>query len=132
MATMGRSGPKGEPADAQAWPVDDRRAHPRHEAPSYLRALDVADGRSIGEVEDMSLGGFKLQLAAPIPRGATFDLRLDLCIDGRQRQPINVRARNIWLHRVDHEGVTHAGFVYLDLSAKARAQIEAFFAELSA
>jgi c-di-GMP-binding flagellar brake protein YcgR len=113
------------------WPVEDRRAHERYDAQSYLRAVDMSNGQVLGEIEDISLGGFRLQLAAPLRRGATYAARVEVRIEGDDRASIEMTARNIWMHKVDLEGVTHAGFVFIDLSPEARERIRALLSELA-
>jgi hypothetical protein len=108
----------------------ERRVHERHEAQSYLRAIDAASGDLLGELEDISLGGFKLEVHQVIRRGATYDLRIDIRIDGRNPLPIEVKARNIWVHRLEFDGKARAGFVFIGLVPAARARLEALFAEI--
>ena len=122
----------GEQSIRDDWPVEDRRAHERYDTLSYLRAVDTTNGLMIGEIEDISFGGFKLQLAAPLRRGATYSVRIEMRIEGNDRAPIELTARNIWMHKVDLEGVTHAGFVFIGLLPGAREQLQALFAELAA
>lgn len=108
----------------------ERRTDERYAAPSYLRVVDTACGEVLGEIEDISLGGFKLQVRHALQRGATCPLRIDIRIDGDDRAPIEVTARNIWVQKFSFDGITRAGFVFVGLSPTARAQLEGFFAEL--
>ena len=108
----------------------ERRTDERYAAPSYLRVVDTAGGEVLGEIEDISLGGFKLQVRQTLQRGATCALRIDIRIDGHDRTPIEVVARNIWVQKFSFDGITRAGFVFIGLSPTARAQFEGFFAEL--
>lgn len=112
------------------WPVEDRRAHERYTDHSYLRAFNLADGMLLGEVHDISLGGLQMKLDRTMPRRGTYAVRIDVRMEGDNRSPIHVTARNVWTHPVDLEKATYAGFVFIDLSEQARTQLEAIFAEL--
>ena len=126
--TMQRAGGQAIRDD---WPAEDRRAHERYDAQSYLRAVDTSCGVVLGEIEDISAGGFRLQLTTSLHRGATYAVRVEVRIEGDDRAPIEMTARNIWVHKVDREGVTHAGFVFIDLSPNTREQLQALFTELA-
>jgi hypothetical protein len=41
-----------------------------------------------------------------------------------------VTARNIWIHKISFDDITHAGYVFIGLSPQAKAQIQGFFTEL--
>ncbi len=125
----GNQNSNGSSTPVQDWPVEDRRAHERYADQSHLRAVNSADGMLLGEIQDISLGGARMKLDCTLPRRGTYAMRIDIRMDGEIRSPIHVTARNVWMHSVDLEKVTYAGFVFIDLSDQARAQIEAIFAE---
>jgi len=112
------------------WPQEDRRAHERYPAESHLLAVDAASGRLLGEIQDISLGGLRLKQQCALQRRSTYEMRIDIRMEGQDRSPILVKARNVWMHSVDRENAVYAGFVFVDLSVEARSQIEALFAEL--
>ena len=124
--------PRTSPANE--WPVEDRRADPRYETPSFVRALDRSTLAVVGEIDDISLGGFRLQLSSPEVLGDRQyrSLRLDMCVDGQPREPIDLVARVCWTHHDPALGVTLAGFELGHLSAKAATQLKVFIGELSA
>lgn len=126
----GNQGSDGTTTSVDNWPVENRRAHERYADQSHLRAVNSGDGMLLGEIQDISLGGVRMKLDCTLPRRGTYAMRIDIRMDGENRSPIHVTARNVWMHSVDFEKATYAGFVFIDLSDQARAQIDAIFAEL--
>ncbi len=126
----GNQSSNGTTKPAQDWPVEDRRAHERYADESHLRAFNSSDGMLLGEIQDISLGGMRMKLDSTLLRRGTYAMRIDIRMEGENRSPIHVTARNVWMHPVDIEKVTYAGFVFIDLPDQARAQIEAIFSEL--
>jgi c-di-GMP-binding flagellar brake protein YcgR len=108
----------------------ERRADERHATLSYLRAVDTATGDVLGTLEDISLGGFKLQVLQTLQRRATYALHIEVRIDGRAVAPIEVTARNVWVHKFEFEPCSRAGFVFVDLAPATRNRITALFPEL--
>jgi hypothetical protein len=108
---------------------EDRRVHPRVAAPSYLRAVHVGTGASLGRVGDVSIGGFRLHAAADADLGAAgLDraLRLEPCVEGVAQPPIHVVAALRWQRADAAAGVMLAGFEFTRLSSAAVLQLDAF------
>jgi c-di-GMP-binding flagellar brake protein YcgR len=108
---------------------EDRRAHPRVAAPSYLRCVHVATSAALGRVGDISIGGFRLHAAAHADLGAAHQdraLRLEPCIEGVAQAPIHVVAALRWQRPDTQAGVVLAGFEFTRLSAAAVLQLDAF------
>ena len=113
--------------------VEERRSHERLSARSFLRVFDRESGQALGDIDDISLGGFRLEagysqdLGDPGPRA----LRIEICVDGVKRAPIAVEAHQRWMNREAKHGVTRAGYEFDSLTPLARQRIERFMAELS-
>jgi hypothetical protein len=110
---------------------DERRAHPRSVASSYIRVVHVATSSVLGRVEDISIGGFRLRAVAAADLGAASQdraLRLEPCIQGAALTPIHVVACLRW-QRPDAELVV-AGFEFTRLSHAAVLQLDAFLQAL--
>jgi c-di-GMP-binding flagellar brake protein YcgR len=110
---------------------DERRAHPRSAAPSYIRVVHVATSAALGRVEDISIGGFRLRAAAAADLGTAGQdraLRLEPCIQGACLAPIHVVACLRW-QRPDAE-LAVAGFEFTRLSHAAVLQLDAFLQAL--
>jgi PilZ domain len=110
---------------------DERRAHPRAAASSFIRVVHVATSAALGRVEDISIGGFRLRAVAAADLGVAGQdraLRLEPCIQGAALTPIHVVACLRW-QRPDAELVV-AGFEFTRLSHAAVLQLDAFLQAL--
>ena len=109
----------------------ERRVQARHAVPRSisLRAVDPVTEQVLGEVEDISPGGFKLLVTGTLRRRETVIVRIDVRIDGQDHWPIVARARNVWAHSLESDGAARAGFVFVELLPRSLLQIEAFIAE---
>jgi len=114
------------------WSDAERRAYERHAAHSYVRVVDVLSGATVGEIVDISLGGFKLAVRREFRRDSVYEFRIDVCVDGKGREPITAVARNAWSAPQNGSDNLHAGFVFVNLSALSRARLQQFIDELSA
>jgi hypothetical protein len=125
-------------ATADSYPVEcdwseaERRAYERYAAQSYVRVVDVPSGATVGEIVDISAGGFKLAARRQFRRDGVYEFRIDVCVDGEGREPITAVARNVWSAAKDGSDNLHAGFVFVNLSALSRARLQQFIDELTA
>ena len=109
--------------------IDERRAHPRSAAPSYIRVVHVATSAVLGEVEDISIGGFRLRGAAAGDLGTAGQdraLRLEPCVQGGPKAPIHIVARLRWQRSDAALDQVVAGFEFTRLSQAAVLQLDAF------
>ena len=97
-----------------------------------MRVVDVPGGTAVGEMLDISAGGFKLSAARAFQRGGIYQFRIDVCVDGQRREPITVVARNVWSAVENGADAFRAGFVFVELSAQMRGRLQQFIDELSA
>ena len=114
------------------WSETERRAYERHAAQSYVRVVDVPSGATVGEIVDISAGGFKLAARREFRRDGVYEFRIDVCVDGKGREPITAVVRNVWSEAKNGSGTLHAGFVFVSLSAQSRGPLRQFIDELSA
>jgi hypothetical protein len=114
------------------WCEAERRAYERHAAQSYVRVVDMPSGATVGEVMDISAGGFKLAARRQFRRGGVYEFRIDVCVDGKGREPIIAVARNVWSAAKRGSDNLHAGFMFVNLPALSRARLQQFIDELSA
>lgn len=113
--------------------TDERRAHPRSAAPSYIRAVHVTTSAALGELDDISIGGFRLQAAAAADLGTAGQdraLRLEPCIQGTSQAPIHVIACLRWQRSDAALGKVVAGFEFTRLSQAAVLQLDTFLQAL--
>ena len=114
----------------RGWVGVNWRFQQRLNVHSHLAALDVASSVVLGNLEDISLTGFRLQPRGTMSRGTTGDLRIVVRIDGLEFPYIDVKARNIWSHYLYCDGIARAGFVFVDLSPAALGRTQAVFTRL--
>jgi len=112
------------------WSEAERRAYERYAAQSYVRVVDVPSGDTVGEIVDISAGGFKLAARRKFRRDDVYAFRIDVCVEGNGREPITALARNVWSAASSVDNL-HAGFVFISLSALSRARLQQFIDELS-
>ena len=113
------------------WSEAERRAYERHAAQSYVRVVDVRSGATVGEIVDISEGGFKLAANRQFRRDGVYEFRIEVCVDGKGREPITAVACNVWSSvRVGSDNL-HAGFKFVRLSTLSRARLQQFIDELS-
>jgi c-di-GMP-binding flagellar brake protein YcgR len=110
----------------------ERRAYERHAARSYVRAIDVHSGATMGEIVDISAGGFKLAGRRQFRLDGVYEFRIDVRVDGKDREPITAVARNVWSSAASCSEEFQAGFMFGSLSALSRARLQQFIDELSA
>ena len=114
------------------WSEAERRAYERHAARSYVRVVDARSEATVGEIVDISAGGFKLAARRQFRRDGLYDFRIDVRVDGEDREPITAVARNVWSAAKNGSDNLHAGFVFANLSALSRTRLQQFIDELSA
>jgi hypothetical protein len=97
-----------------------------------VRVVDVRTGSTVGEVVDISEGGFKLAAKRQFRLDGVYEFRIDVCVKGKGREPINAVARNVWSAVQSGANNFHAGFMFVNLSAPSHARLQQFIDELSA
>ena len=114
------------------WPDDECRAHERHKASSHLLAFELPDGGLLGELVDISLGGFQLQaMQAPLA-GAQLAVRIDVRMDGQDIARIDAQARCVWSKCDKTDATLRVGFEFLAMSDQASRDLRRLIEMLSA
>jgi len=109
--------------------MDERRVHARRTPDAPLVAIHMDDGTILGEITDLSVGGFKLKVRSDftLQRRGLYPIRIDLQQDGVVRWPVFVTVQNVWQHRIDPASPDlTAGFVFIEPSPKARRHLESY------
>lgn len=65
----------------------------------YMRVMDEASGTLVGQILDISTGGFKLESNKPLPVGTLFSLRIDQMGEISPKSYISFTARSRWCQR---------------------------------
>lgn len=79
-------------------PSDNRKLE-RRNFTYYMRVMDEASGTLVGQILDISTGGFKLESSKPLPVGTVFSLRIDQTGQISPKSFIAFTARSRWCQR---------------------------------
>lgn len=77
----------------------ERRKLTRKNFSYYMRVMNEHTGDLIGQLSDISSGGFKLESAKPIAVGESFDLRIDQTGEISSKSYITFSARTRWCQK---------------------------------
>ncbi len=110
--------------------MTEKRKHPRFPPKTTIQAINVIDGRSLGVLVNLSMGGFMLMGGRSAPRpGEVYQLHL-LDPAGHSLD-LEVGATCIWQEPASAKGSCWCGFRFIDLSEPVRERLEAYLGELS-
>lgn len=83
----------------------------------YMRVLDETTGELVGQLSDISTGGFKIESTTPIPLGSIFQLRIDQTREISNRSHLSFTARVIWCQHDPYDPtVFNVGFQLIDMT----------------
>jgi hypothetical protein len=74
----------------------ERRKRERRAFPHYMQFLNDQTGELVGDLADISLGGFRLESAKPIPVDEEFPFRINLPPGVSQNPSMVFTARSRW------------------------------------
>ena len=97
--------------------ASDKRKLPRRNFAYYMRVLNKESGELVGQITDISTGGFKLESTKPL----TVNMELELCIDQvnqiSMKSYIAFRARIRWCDRDHYDpSIYNVGFQLVDMT----------------
>jgi len=95
----------------------NKRKLPRRNFSCYMRVLDKNTGELIGQLSDISTGGFKLESSRPIAVGLTMELCIDQVSELSGRSFITFSARTRWCERDPYDPtIYNVGIQLLDMT----------------
>ncbi|MBL8062832.1 MAG: PilZ domain-containing protein [Anaerolineales bacterium] len=95
----------------------DKRKLSRRNFSYYMRVLDKQSGELLGQIADISTGGFRLESAKPIAVGETFELVIDQVGQISPKSYITFSARIRWCQRDPYDPtIYNVGFQLLDMT----------------
>ncbi len=95
----------------------ERRKLARKNFTYYMRVLDEATGELVGQLSDISTGGFKIESAMLVPVGINFQLRIDQVGEISQKSHMTFTARSKWCKRDPYDPtVYNVGFQLVDMT----------------
>lgn len=97
--------------------ASDKRKLPRRNFSYYMRVLDKDTGELIGQITDISTGGFKLESSKPIAANLNMELCIDQVNEISAKTFIVFSARTRWCHRDPYDPtIYNVGMQLVDMS----------------
>ncbi|MCB9109668.1 MAG: PilZ domain-containing protein [Anaerolineales bacterium] len=95
----------------------EKRKLPRRNFSYYMRVLDKNTGELIGQITDISTGGFKLESSKPMPAGLDMDLCIDQVNQISMKSFITFSARTRWCGTDPYDPtIYNVGFQLIDMT----------------
>lgn len=95
----------------------ERRKLDRKNFTYYMRVLDETTGELIGQLSDISTGGFKIESTSPIPLGAVYQLRIDQTLEISDKSYLSFTARARWCQKDPYDPtIFNIGFQLVDMT----------------
>lgn len=97
--------------------ANEKRQLPRRNFSYYMRVLKKDTGELIGQIIDISTGGFKLESSKPIPSNVQMELCIDQVNQISPRSYIVFSARTRWCDRDPYDPtIYNVGFQLVDMT----------------
>ena len=97
--------------------ANDKRKLERKNFAYYMRVMNETTGDLVGQLGDISSGGFKLESSKPIPLGEVFFLRIDQTGEISQKSYITFKARTRWCQKDPYDPtVYNVGFQIVEMT----------------
>ncbi|MBI3165320.1 MAG: PilZ domain-containing protein [Anaerolineales bacterium] len=95
----------------------NKRKLPRRNFAYYMRVLDKNTGELIGQISDISTGGFKLESSKTVAVGLTMELCIDQMSQISEKSFISFSARTRWCERDPYDPtIYNVGIQLLDMT----------------
>jgi hypothetical protein len=95
----------------------NRRTLDRRNFTYYMRVMDEGSGLLVGQILDISTGGFKLESGKPLPVGIIFSFRIDQTGEISPKSYISFTARSRWCQRDPYDPtIYNVGFQLLNMT----------------
>jgi len=97
--------------------ANDKRKLERKNFAYYMRVMNESTGDLVGQLGDISSGGFKLESSKPIPLGEIFFLRIDQTGEISKKSYITFKARTRWCQKDPYDPtIYNVGFQIVEMS----------------
>lgn len=97
--------------------AQEKRKLSRRNFSYYMRVLDERTGDLIGQIADISTGGFKLESSQRLPVGVAYRLRIDQIGDISPKSHITFDARTRWCQRDPYDPtIYNVGFQIVEMT----------------
>ena len=109
----------------------ENRKDKRFELKKHLFVFDTKSNRLIGNMIDISEGGFKMISLYKIEKGEEFPLRIALSFTNGEKKVIKVKARVQWCVKDDKHELSSLGCYIVQVDILDRACLTDFIVEKS-
>ena len=97
--------------------ANEKRKLPRRNFSYYMRVLKKDTGELLGQIIDISTGGFKLESSKPLPSNVQMELCIDQVNQISPRSYIVFSARTRWCDRDPYDPtIYNVGFQLVDMT----------------
>lgn len=97
--------------------ANEKRKLERKNFTHYMRVMNERTGDLVGQLGDISSGGFKLESSKPIPLGEVFFLRIDQTGEISQKSYITFKARTRWCQKDPYDPtIYNVGFQIIEMT----------------
>lgn len=109
----------------------DRRRHERYVVNCYIRAVDHATMKPLGDLKDLSLSGMQVTRPEPVASDQVFQCTLEAALESGKRIRVPLVCRSVWCRRQEIGHGYDAGFEFVDPSRQLEARILEIVSELA-
>ncbi len=109
--------------------MSDQRTSPRKRVTEKIDIIDVNREEYLGNLVNISAGGFMLLCSDPPPTNQLFQLRMSLPASVAGADHIDMGAECLWCNSVSDSGSWWAGFQIIDISDQGVELIRHLFDE---
>lgn len=95
--------------------MQDYRHRPRKNTPHLVKAIDLATGKAMGRIVDITADGMMLVAESEPTPGNTYHFRINLPVMVHHRTDVCVEAKCVWCHEDDSGRFYKAGFQFRNL-----------------
>lgn len=113
------------------WAGAERRRHERYVVDFYIRAVEQASRKPLGDLCDISLSGMQLTRPESVAPNQVFHCTLEAALESGRRIRVPLSCRSVWCRRQEFGRNYDAGFEFIDPSLQLEEQILEIIAELA-
>ena len=96
--------------------MKEQRTSPRKRVTEKIDIVDINQGEYLGNMVNISAGGFMLLCSSPVATNQLFQLRMSLPAFINGADHIELGAECLWCNDVSNSGSWWAGFQIIDIS----------------
>jgi hypothetical protein len=109
--------------------MQEQRTSPRKQVTEKIDIIDINRDEYLGNLVNISAGGFMLLCSTPPPTNQLFQVRMSLPTSIDHVDHIDLGAECLWCNAVSESGSWWAGFQIIDISDQGIRLIEQLFAK---